>query len=121
NCNTSITCDASDCIPNIEGVCSPTENCCAVDHPQGGGPFNCVDRAATVEAVAALAALGIDVYVIGIPGSEYYGDVLDEMAVAAGTAQTSGATKYHRVEDLASIGEVFKAIAAAEISCEIPL
>ena len=91
-----------------------------MDHPQGG-PYNCVDRADTVAAVAALAALGVDVYVIGIPGSEYYGDLLDEMAEAGGTAQSSGPTKYHRVEDLASIGQVFQDIAAAEISCEIPL
>jgi hypothetical protein len=120
NCNDAIACEVADCIPNIEGVCPPSENCCAVDHPQGG-PYNCVDRADTVSAVAALAELGIDVYVIGIPGSEYYSDLLDEMAEAGGTAQMSGTTKYHRVEDLAAIGQVFQDIAAAEISCEIPL
>ena len=120
NCNDEITCGIAECIPNIEGVCSPADNCCAADHPFGG-PDNCLDRTATIAAVAALAALDIAVYVIGIPGSEYYTDLLDDMAEAGGTAQVDAPTKYHRVEDLSAIGQVFEDIAAAEISCEIPL
>jgi hypothetical protein len=79
-----------------------------------------VDRQATVDAVAAIAALGIDVYVIGIPGSEVYSDVLDAMAVAGGTAQSTS-PKYYRVDDLDSVEGVFRQIAAANISCKIEL
>jgi hypothetical protein len=119
NCNDAITCTISECQPNIEGQCPPTENCCAVDHPSGG-PHLCIDRAATVDAVADIAAAGIEIYVIGITGSQYYGAILDEMAVAAGTAQ-SGVPLYFEVEDLTTLSDVFAQIAAEGISCELPV
>lgn len=119
NCNGDITCAASECQPIVEGNCPPTENCCSTSFP-GGGPELCVDRAATVDAVADIAALGIEVYVIGITGSEYYEDVLNQMAVAGGTAQT-GDPQYHQVTDLSVLGELFGSIAADAISCELPL
>src|SRR5262245_21462230 len=44
NCNPDASCDIDECMLNIEGVCEPTENCCAATHPQGG-PEHCLDRA----------------------------------------------------------------------------
>lgn len=120
NCNAGITCDASECQPIIEGTCPFGEDCCSAAHPTGG-PELCIDRDATVEGVAAIAALGIEVYVIGITGSEIYEDVLDQMAVAGGTAQTGADTQYHKVTDVAAIGDLFAQIAADAISCELPL
>ena len=119
NCNDSITCTIAECQPNVEGTCPPTENCCDVNHPTGG-PHLCIDRLATVDAVAAIADAGVEVYVIGITGSQYYSGVLDEMAQAAGTAQ-SGTPKYLEVDDLATLGDVFAQIAADSISCELPV
>jgi hypothetical protein len=119
NCNGSISCGASECQPIVEGTCPLGDNCCDPSYP-GGGPELCIDRTATVDAVAAIAELGIDVYVIGIPGSEIYEDVLDEMAVAGGTAKMDS-PQYHQVTDLAGIGDVFASIAADAISCQLPL
>ncbi len=119
NCNEDAVCTIDECISNIEGLCPGPENCCTPGHAQGG-PFNCLDRGPTVTAIEAIAALGIDVYVIGITGSELYEAVLDDMAVAGGTAQSSD-TLYHKVDDLTALTEVFAEIAADAISCEIEL
>ncbi len=119
NCNADITCEADECQPIVEGTCPSGEDCCSTSFP-GGGPELCIDRSATVDAVQAIADLGIDVYVIGIPGSEFYEDVLNQMAVAGGTART-GETQYHQVTDFAAIGDLFAGIAGDAISCELPL
>jgi hypothetical protein len=120
NCNPNASCIAAECMPVIEGVCPGGDNCCAKGYPNGG-PELCLDRPATVAAVDALHALGIDVYVIGIPGSEIYASVLDQMAEAGGTAQSTGDAKYHKVEDLTALAGVFEQIAQAAISCTLPL
>lgn len=118
NCNSAASCGIDDCVPNIEGSCDPGTNCCA---PGGvAGPELCIDREATLEAISAIAADGIEVYVIGIPGSEVYEDVLDEMAVAGG-APLSGKDKYYRVTDLDDLGGVLGSIAGQVLSCEFPL
>ncbi len=119
NCNPSAVCTIDQCISNIEDICTSSENCCTPGHLQGG-PEMCIDRVPTVAAIEAIAALGIDVYVIGITGSGHYESVLDEMAQAGGTAQQSD-TLYYKVDDLSGLGEVFAAIAAEAISCEIEL
>ncbi len=119
NCNGAVVCSASECQAIVEGACPPGDNCCSSGYP-GGGPELCIDRTATVNAVAAIAALGIEVYVIGITGSEIYEGVLNEMAIAGGTAQM-GTPQYHQVTDLASIGDLLGSIAADAISCELPL
>ena len=120
NCNDAANCGASQCMPNIEGTCLPTENCCAADHPEYG-PLLCLDSDPTLAAVQALHDAGIEVYVIGIPGSELYGALLDEMAEAGGTAQMNAPTKYHQVDDLDQLGDVLGAIAADAITCEFLL
>jgi hypothetical protein len=119
NCNADAVCGPEDCTPNIDGLCPAEEgNCCVA----GGwaGPESCVDRQPTLSAVAALNAAGIDVYVIGIPGSTTYAGVLDQMADAGGTAQ-SGPPGYYRVDDLALVGQVFAEIAAQAIPCQFDL
>lgn len=120
NCNMEATCTAAECIGNIEGLegCDPNANCCAPDAP--AGPGNCIDHKAVTTAIAELAAAGIPVYVVGIPGSDVYGDVLDAMAEAGGTAQ-AGSPKYYRVSDLANLSDVLGSIASVVISCEISL
>lgn len=117
NCNPSASCDADGCIANIEQQC-PEENCCSA----GGlsGPEGCLDREDTVAAIAALAAQGVDVYVIGIPGSEAYGDLLDEMALAGGAAQFVSPF-YFKVDDLDTLGSVLSKIASIVVSCEFDL
>lgn len=112
NCNAAAVCPPEECIPFLEGSCDAT--CC---EPGGAaGPMGCVDRADTVAAVAAIAALGIDVYVIGIAGSELYGDVLDEMAIA-GNAPQFVSPYYYKVTNLDTLGGVLATIASVVVSC----
>lgn len=112
NCDAAANCTAATCIPNIEGAsgCTPSVNCCA---PPVGIAENCLDADATVKAAEALAAVGIPVYVIGIPGSGPYADVLNRIADGGGTAQT-GATKYFAVSnaDQTTLLATLKQIAA---------
>lgn len=119
NCNPSLLCDPSDCMPVIDGDCTPSEGCCDPGF-KGGGPHLCVDRQRTVDAVAAIHAIGVDVYVIGIADLAAYEDVLDDMAVAGGVPN-SGGTKYTEVKNLDDLGAVFASIAAAAIPCEVTL
>lgn len=96
NCNATTSCNASNCIPNIEsaGACTPSgPNCC---DPSQGGPLNCLDGNATIAAVTALSAAGVPTYVIGVPGSGPYAALLDAVAVAGGTAR-SGSPRYYNV------------------------
>ncbi len=123
NCDTSGSCDASSCIPNIEsaGGCSPQgPNCC---DPSLAGPGNCLDTQPTIDAVTALANAGVPTYVIGVPGSGPYSGLLDQLATAGGTARASS-PKYFRVD---SPGESGLTLALSEIaakitaSCVLPL
>ncbi len=122
NCNPNAMCDITECTENIEG-CVPGETCCAASlnccAPGGqAGPLSCVDHDATVSAVAALAALGVKVYVIGIPGSQFYANVLTDMAFA-GTAEMPSTPFYYDVQDLSTLSSVFKTIAGAQVPCDI--
>jgi hypothetical protein len=119
NCNPDASCDAAQCMTNIDGLCpEDAGNCCA---PNGiDGPAQCVDEPATVAAIEEIGALGIPVYVIGIPGTELFADVLDAMAIAGGAPQP-GPPFYYRVDDLTALGDVFGSIASLAISCEFEL
>jgi hypothetical protein len=127
NCNGEITCGAAACIPNIEGLsagsirCTPSVNCCS---PEIGGPnagLACVDANATVAAVQALSDAGIKTFVVGMPGSEPYVALLNQMAEAGGTART-GDTEYYPVSDTEALEQSLIGIAASvAISCDIPL
>ncbi|MEM1031524.1 MAG: vWA domain-containing protein [Myxococcota bacterium] len=121
NCNAAASCDIGACQANIDGVCpDPQTNCCAPSDLDFG-PRLCVDEPATVAALEAIAAAGVETYVIAIPGAESYGAVLDAMAVAGGVPQEGGATDYFRVDDLSGIEAVLRNIAAGAVSCTIPL
>jgi hypothetical protein len=90
NCNSSASCGADQCILNIETAsgCSPTGPSCCTD-PNTGGPQECLDAQPTIDAVKAIASAGIPVYVVGVPGSAPYASLLDQMALAGGTARGS--------------------------------
>jgi hypothetical protein len=90
NCDSTLTCAADECQLNIEEVAGCPSggppNCCAP--ASGGTSDNCEDTAATVNAVLQLQQVGIPVYVVGVPASEPYADVLNQLAVAGGTARS---------------------------------
>ncbi len=91
NCDGAITCAPDQCTYNIESVsgCPPAGpfDCCT--SPIYGGSLACLDSGPTKLAVGAIAAAGMPVYVIGIPGSAPYANLLDEMAAAGGTARAT--------------------------------
>ena len=124
NCNAEAACDAGGCMENIEGCspgdtcCADNQNCCAANGP--AGPLNCVDQQASVDAVKALAAAGVRVYVIGIPGSQAYGQVLSAMALAGG-APLASYPFYYKVDNLDTIISVLGAAAGAALSCDFTL
>lgn len=127
NCNAELACAASGCIPNIENLsyagvnCTPSYNCCQPSETDPGANRSCVDGQASLEAVQSLAAAGIRTFVVGMPGSEPYVDLLDRMAELGGTAR-EGNPKYYSVSDTDALEQSLVAIAASvAISCEIPL
>ena len=99
NCNALTACGYDRCMPNIEDVAGcPKEgpyNCC---EPPDGFRENCLDSSASIAAAAALKNAGVPVYVIGLPGTSVpaYASVLDQLAVAGGTAN-AGSPKYFAV------------------------
>jgi hypothetical protein len=90
NCNGGKTCDAETCTPNLDGDC-PEGNCC-----DGEGQY-CLDDVAVVQQLEALAAAGVPTFVIGIPGTEAYGDYLSSFALAGGVPNPNAPPDYYAV------------------------
>ncbi len=123
NCNEDVTCQPSECMPNIEQFpgCDAATNCCDPSVGQQFSWVNCLDTDATLSAVLALREAGVKTLVVGIPGSAQYGTLLDLLAVAGG-APREGATRYYRVDDLATLEELFLQIGTqVTVSCDISL
>lgn len=125
NCNERATCSFDKCMPNIEDVPGcPKEgpfNCC---EPPDGFHENCLDSAASVSAASALASAGIPVFVIGLPGTAAYASVLDELAVAGGTATGATTPKYFAVDaasEAAMLTALKKVAAKIVATCEFKL
>jgi hypothetical protein len=127
NCNADAACDTSTCEDNIESLagCAPTgPNCCqnTAANPNGTS-LDCLDAAPTISAVQALEAAGIPVYVVGVPGSEPYRALLDELATSGGTARATEPL-YYAVDptDQSALLDALSAIAAKiTASCTLTL
>lgn len=124
NCS-SQPCGYDRCLPNIENIqgCPSVgpKNCC---EPPEGSYFGCLDGPATRAAVEALKTAGYLVYVVGMPGSATYGSLLDELAVAGGTAQGATSPKYYRVDspnDTEILAALKKVAAKIVATCEFTL
>ncbi len=122
-CNEALSCEADECVANLEGRCPEGfVNCC---DPEEGGPGaerNCLDDDETLLQVEALHAAGIDTFVVGIPGSEIFSDSLDQFALAGGQALSEGSTSYFAVGDTDALSEVLLSITRDLLtSCELQL
>lgn len=130
NCGEAAGCDASDCglvhsravLPDLR-VCSGELNCCSPSVLEDG-PVHCVDRSGLLGQVSALAETGIPTFVVGMPGSEYYRDSLNELAVA-GRTERDGDEKYFPVstgdELLAALRWIGLSVAyTCEVRLEVP-
>jgi hypothetical protein len=125
NCDPNIMCTSAQCQDNIESVtpqCVPngSVDCC---DPSLYGPLDCNDTSATVGAVGALTAAGVPTYVIGVPGSSVYADVLDQMAEAGGAPRPS--EPYYYNVDTAGAAPLQAALqqvaARVTATCTLPL
>jgi hypothetical protein len=118
NCNSTASCNFDQCQPNIENFQNCPRggpfNCCA---PPDGFRENCNDGPATISEVAALKNLGIPVYVVGLPGAAPYATLLDQMAVAGGTANTNPSGPKYFAVNSASEAEILTAL--KKISAQI--
>jgi hypothetical protein len=121
NCNVDARCTAETCEPNLTGDCHPSEaNCCSADVGPGAN-LSCVDSEPTIEAVAKLAADGVKTFVLGLPGSEFFSDVLDAVAVAGGTGR-SDPPYYYSVTEVGELGTVLTGLGASlAIDCHLEL
>lgn len=123
NCNAAVTCEASQCIPNIEKMegCTGQVNCCDPKQNASYSTVNCLDATTPLSAVVALAQAGVKTIVVGIPGSAEYATLLDLMAVAGGVPR-EGDTRYYRVDDLSALESLLLKIGSeVTVSCDITL
>jgi hypothetical protein len=125
NCNPDLTCETASCTLNMEGMsCGPDENCCdAALDPDG--PRRCLDDDGTVDAVTALAEAGVNTFVVGIPGTEFYEDTLNRVAVAGRAANPDAPPSYYKVTadgDAEGLADVLTAITTGVITtCRLTL
>jgi hypothetical protein len=128
NCNASIGCDITNCTINIDEVTGcpsdsirEEDNCCQLDSA------GCLDSDATLQAIQDLRSIGVDTFVVGIPGSEQYADNLTAFAQAGGQATTgpNGEDTYYAVSASGGVEEmtqVFRDITIALVDvCELQL
>jgi hypothetical protein len=127
NCNSDARCDSTSCIPDIEGAsfndvaCGTEFSCCDPRAIGVGAESNCVDGDATLAEVAALSAAGIPTYVIGMPGASAYEALLDDLALAGGTARDT-TPRYFAVADAAELSHaLFEIGTGVAISCDLTL
>jgi hypothetical protein len=127
NCNLDITCGVDQCTNNLESLgtgCTPggSVNCCDASNPVVAGPQGCLDGARATLAVSDLRASGIRTFVIGIPGSSLYASVLDDMAVAGGTARSSEPLYYSvNSSDTTELETTIEAVTLQTLSCALTL
>jgi hypothetical protein len=126
NCNATASCNSSECQLTIEGgqlggaSCTESFNCCDPTLVPGGQLY-CVDDDASEAAVAELAQAGIDTYVIGMPGSEFYADALDRLAIAGNTARAQP-PRYYPTASSAELTSALREIGVKiAVSCSIAL
>lgn len=98
NCNSTLACEANACTVNLDGQCPmQVDNCCDSTQAGPGAEAGCLDEAAGVAEIEALAAAGVATFVVGIPGTEAYADSLDAFAVAGGRPNPDAPPSYFAV------------------------
>jgi hypothetical protein len=122
NCNATTPCGADTCSINVEGGCDPANpslNCC--DPSFGQGYVYCTDADPTIAAVASLAKSKIPTFVVGMPGTADYQDLLDDVAVAGGTSRPTR-PHYYPVSGSADLTATLQSIALqVAVQCQVSL
>jgi hypothetical protein len=121
NCGTKdTTCTAERCTPNLDGSCPAEQgNCCV-----GEGAY-CLDDAAVVQKIQALADASVPTFVIGIPGTESYAEYLNGFAIAGGVPNPHTPPDYYAVSaegGVESLAQTFVDITTHLVrSCDVDL
>ncbi len=132
NCNSAVSCSVESCTAFMDK--SPqmascwnggVANCCDRVN-QVSGAFDphtlCLDDVAVTARLEALRGAQINTFVIGIPGSEVYGQYLDSFAVSGGVPVADQPRKYYEVTGESGLREAFDAITTRLVgSCIIQL
>jgi hypothetical protein len=113
---------ATDGAPNCNGAAASGCTCTTGMPFCDGtlGTIGCLDEDRTLGLLGELAAAGYRTYVVGIPGSETFADLLDRMADQGGTAR-AGSPRHYRVENRAELAAALGTISAGEESCRFEL
>jgi len=94
-------------------------NCC-----RGEGSY-CLDDAAVLQKIRALAEASVRVFVIGIPGTESYAEYLDAFATAGGVPNPKRHPAYYAVSaegGVDGLAQTFRDITTHLVrSCEVDL
>jgi hypothetical protein len=113
NCNPTLESATCRCSAQPEAMlCRSTTNIYA--------RINCLDDTRTVSTIAALRAMGIETFVLGLPGTEALADVLDRMAEAGGRARPA-APRYLVVTSPENLVREFQALTSGLIECRFRL
>lgn len=110
---------ATDGGPNCASNLNP-QTCRCVNPDGCNDSLNCLDDVASVAAASALNQQGFPTFVIGIPGSENFTDVLSALANAGGSA-AAGATPYYQANDATALSGAIEEVAARVGSCRFDL
>lgn len=97
-----------------------TDSCRCLHAGECTSSFNCLDDENTIAATAALTAAGYSVFVIGIPGSENFSDVLNDLADAGGTA-LPGERSFYEANDADALATSLENIASRVATCRFDL
>jgi hypothetical protein len=110
NCNAFLDVETCRCV--VPGACD-------LANPAPADEI-CLDDVATIEAADALHQAGVSTYVIGIPGSEEFGGVLDQVAIAGGTARSldAGPQRFYPATDAASLASALDAVRVRVEKCQ---
>lgn len=125
NCNEELACEIEQCTANIERAyystkdrCDDSINCCRSDLY---GSAACLDSQASEDAIAALHDEGVRTFVIGMPGTETYQDLLDTLAIAGGTARGSEGAYYPVTDSEALLDTLQELGGKVSLSCTVEL
>ncbi len=127
NCNDELSCDIDTCTANIDAdpddpneQCAGDERNCCENYAVG-----CLDDAGTEDAIEALGGVGVDTFVVGLPGSELYEEQLNKFALAGGRPSGHAEESYYKVDSegtASGLAGVLKDITRKLVtSCEVEL
>jgi hypothetical protein len=108
NCNDSLNGNTCTCVTGNQADC------------QNGGQGNCLDNVNAGNAAQAANDAGFPVFVVGIPGSENFAFVLNDLANKGGTAQAGG-TAYYQATDAQALSDALGDIATRVGVCRLDL